>query len=90
MLENGGRLAIPEQIIEDLKSSLPQGLVEMPDPSVEPGAEVQLITGTLKGLNGTVLAQLPAKNRIEILLNFLGREITVAVSAEDIILADND
>jgi len=34
-----------------------------------------------------VLAQLPAQNRIQILLEFLGNEITVAVSSDDILLA---
>jgi hypothetical protein len=36
-----------------------------------------------------VLAQLSATNRIQVLLEFLGNEITVAVSADDILLADN-
>ena len=57
------------------------------DDGREPGAEVEFISGGLKGLNGKVLAQLPAQNRIQVLLEFLGNEITVAVSANDILLA---
>lgn len=87
MVELGDRRVIPEQIIEDLKASLPEGVIEAPDPSIEPGAEIEFVTGSLKGLNGKVLAQLPAKNRIQILLDFLGREITVDVSPDDILLA---
>lgn len=87
MLELGDRRVIPEQIILDLKASLPEGIVEVPDLSIEPGAEIEVITGSLKGLNGKVLAQFPAKNRIQILLEFLGREITVDLRPDDVLLA---
>lgn len=90
LVQLGDRRVIPERIIEDLKSSLPKGIVEAPDPSIEPGAEVELITGSLKGLNGKVLAQLPAKNRIQVLLEFLGREITVDVAPDDVLLAERE
>jgi len=84
---HGDRRAVPEHIVHDLRSSLPEGIIEAPDLSIEPGAEIEFISGGLKGLNGKVLAQLPAKNRIQVLLEFLGNEITVAVSADDILLA---
>jgi len=87
MVELGERRVIPEYIIEDLRASIPEGIIEAPDLSIEPGAEIEVVTGSLKGLNGKVLAQLPAKNRIQILLEFLGREITVDVSPDDILLA---
>jgi transcription antitermination factor NusG len=87
MVELGERRTIPEQSIRELKASIPNGLIEAPDLSIEPGAEIEVITGSLKGLNGKVLAQLSAQNRIKILLDFLGREITVDVSPDDILLA---
>lgn len=83
----GDRRAVPKQIILDLRNSLPEGIMEAPDPSIEPGAEIEFIAGGLKGLNGKVLAQLPAQNRVNVLLEFLGNEITVAVNANDILLA---
>ncbi len=87
MVELGDRRVIPERIIEELKASIPAGIIEAPDLSIEPGAEIEFVTGSLKGLNGKVLAQLPAQNRIQILLDFLGREITVEVNPNDILLA---
>jgi len=87
MVELGDRRVIPEKIIRDLQTSLPEGIIEAPDLSIEPGAEIEVITGSLKGFNGKVLAQLSAKNRIQILLEFLGREITVDVSCDDVLLA---
>lgn len=87
LVELGERRVIPDQIIQDLKASIPEGVIEALDLSVEPGAEIEFVTGTLRGLNGKVLAQLPAKNRVQILLEFLGREITVDASTDDILLS---
>lgn len=89
MVQLGDRRVIPEHIINDLKSSLPEGIIEAPDLSVEPGAEIEFITGSLEGLNGKVIAQLTAQNRIKVLLEFLGREITVEVNPDDILLAQD-
>lgn len=90
LVQLGDRRVIPERIIAELQASLPEGIIESPDLSIEPGAEIEFITGSLKGLNGTVLAQLPAKNRIQVLLEFLGREITVDVSPDAVLLAGKD
>ncbi|MBT4758824.1 MAG: hypothetical protein HOO08_10595 [Opitutae bacterium] len=89
LVQQGERRALPEQLIEDLRASVPEGIIEAPDPSIAPGAQVKFSSGSLQGLNGKVLAQLSATNRIQVLLEFLGNEITVAVSADDILLADN-
>jgi transcriptional antiterminator RfaH len=87
IVQNGDRRVVPEAAIAELKESLPNERIEAPDPSIQPGAEVQVLTGGLKGLNGKVIAQLPATNRVDILLDFLGREITVAIESSDIYLA---
>jgi len=87
IVELGGRRVIPSAVIEDLQASVPDGFIEAPDPSIETGAEIEVITGSLQGLNGQVIATLPAKNRIQVLLEFLGREITVDVQPDDILLA---
>ncbi|MEM7790975.1 MAG: transcription termination/antitermination NusG family protein [Verrucomicrobiota bacterium] len=87
IVDNGGRRAIPDCVIEDLKRNLPDEITESPDLSLEPGAVIDVVSGSLKGLNGRVLAQLPAKNRVEVLLDFLGRELKVAVEQDDVLLA---
>ena len=87
MVELGDQRVIPDRIIQDLKASIPEGILEATDLSIEPGAEVEMVAGSLKGLNGKVLARLPAKNRIQILLEFLGREIKIEVNPDDILLA---
>ena len=89
MVELGERRVIPKHVVEDLKASLPDDVIEAPDLSILPGAEIEVITGSLKGLNGKVLAQMSAQNRIQILLEFLGREITVDVKPDDILLTQD-
>jgi transcriptional antiterminator RfaH len=87
MVELGERRIIPKHVVEDLKASLPEDVIEAPDLSILPGAEIEVITGSLKGLNGKVLAQMSAQNRIQILLDFLGREIKVSIAPDDVLLA---
>ena len=89
LVGQGNRRALPEHLINQLRASIPEGIIETPDPSIEPGAQVEFVSGSLIGLNGKVIAQLPASNRIQVLLEFLGNEITVAVNADDILLASD-
>ena len=89
VVELGERRIIPNHVVEDLKTSLPEEVIEAPDLSILPGAEIEVITGSLKGLNGKVLAQISAQNRIQILLDFLGREIKVSIAPEDVLLASD-
>jgi transcription antitermination factor NusG len=86
MVELGERRIIPKHVVEDLKASLPEDVIEAPDLSILPGAEIEVIVGSLKGLNGKVLAQMSAQNRIQILLDFLGREIKVSIAPDDVLL----
>ena len=89
MVELGERRIVPKHVIEDLKDSLSKDVIEAPDLSIIPGAEIEVITGSLKGLNGKVLAQMSAQNRIQVLLDFLGREIKLSIAPDDVILARN-
>ena len=91
LVELGQRKVVPACIIEDLIASIPDaGIIEAPDLSIEPGAKVEFVSGTLRGLKGEVIAQLPSTERIQILLEFLGREITVASDPADVLLAPEE
>jgi transcriptional antiterminator RfaH len=92
-LVSRGRTQIPvaDAIIEDLRKDLPEDAVlEAPDPSLDPGAPVEFVAGSLSGLSGKVVARLPAGDRVKVLLDFLGREVTVAVSPGDIMLSGRE
>jgi transcriptional antiterminator RfaH len=68
---------IPDPVMEELQATTPEGIISLPDHPFTPGCRVEVLSGGLKGLNGTVLAILSPEERIAILLNFLGREIEV-------------
>lgn len=87
IVEQGGRRVVPDHVINELKDSLPEGIINAPDPSLEKGADVEFISGSLKGLNAKVLARLPSGERVRLLLDFLGREISIEANASDIMLA---
>lgn len=90
IVERGGRRIVPETTINELKDALPEGIIEVPDPSLDEGAVVEFVSGTLKGMNAKVLAQLPSGQRVQLLLDFLGREIQIEADASDIMLAPNN
>jgi transcriptional antiterminator RfaH len=87
IVEQGGRRVVPTHVIADLQKTLPEGTITAPDPSLEQGAEIEFVSGTLKGLNGKVLARLPSGERVQLLLDFLGRQIQIEADASDIMLA---
>lgn len=68
---------IADEVMQELQTTTPNGLIQVDDPVFAPGSRVEILEGSLKGLNGTVLAVLPANERISVLLNFLGRDIEV-------------
>lgn len=80
-------VVVPEKIIEDLRASLTDELIEAPDYSIEKGAQIEFVSGGLKGLDGKVLAQLPANDRVRVLIDFLGNKMAVDVDPNDILLA---
>jgi len=88
IVHQGERKAISDKIVSQLREAFPDPITEAPDPSLEPGATVEVVCGSLQGLQGKVLATLPAENRIQILLEFLGREIKVAVSSETVLISE--
>lgn len=87
IVQQGTRRVVPEAIINELKESVPEGVIVAPDPSLEAGAEIEFVSGSLKGLNAKVLAQLPSSQRVHLLLDLLGREIQIEADASDIMLA---
>lgn len=90
IVEQGGRRVVPEAVVNELIESVPEGVITAPDPSLEDGAEIEFVSGSLKGLNGKVLARLPSGQRVQLLLDFLGREIQIEASASDIMLANRN
>jgi len=58
------------------------------DPELEPGTVVKVATGSFSGFQTIVTRVIPARDRICILLNFLGQQIEAELSRRDVVLAE--
>lgn len=85
--------AIPDEVIEELLACFPaEEPVTTLDP-LKPGLEVVLNGGAFAGMQACVLRVLPARRRVQVLLDILGRPTEVEVdrplvNAESSTLAD--
>ena len=70
--------SVVQQLQRDLEGVRSRVLVEAP----EEGEEVEVAAGAFKGLNGRVTRVLPAKRRVQILLDMMGRSIATELSLE--------
>lgn len=82
---------IPEDFVRDLRHELanqqdePQEIITVV-PTVEPGAEVEVAHGPLRGFRGPVVEVLPAADRVRVLLEFLGQPQAVNLDLFSILL----
>ena len=84
----GDRLAIlPEEIVAALQSKAGSDEIVTVDSSLKIGQPVHIVDGPFQGLEAVVTQVLPAKERIRVLLDFLGRSLEMEVPAEKVLAA---
>ena len=84
----GERLAtLPTNTVIALQSKAGAEEVVTVDSSLKIGQPVQLIEGPFQGLEVVVTQLLPAKERIRVLLEFLGRSLEMEIPAEKVLPA---
>ncbi|MFQ5722043.1 MAG: transcription termination/antitermination protein NusG [Candidatus Aminicenantales bacterium] len=68
-----GPIPIPERIIAEIKAREINGLIELYKYGQEPelGDEIEVVEGPLKGLRGIFKKEIPEKQRVLILLNYV-------------------
>lgn len=68
-----GPIPIPEEIIREIKSREVNGLIELYKYGEEPevGDEIEVMEGPLKGLKGVFKREIPERERVIILLNYV-------------------
>jgi transcriptional antiterminator RfaH len=72
--------AIPEEIIRELQQTIgATGLRIIPE-EFNPGDEVKITEGAMRGLRAVVLRGLPGRERIAVLMEFLGRQTMIELS----------
>jgi transcriptional antiterminator RfaH len=86
ILRFGQRLAtLPEDTVIALRSKAGAEEVVTVDPSPKIGQPVRLMEGPFRGLEVVVTQLLPARERIRVLLEFLGRSLEMEVPARKVL-----
>jgi transcriptional antiterminator RfaH len=84
----GDRLAtLPENIVAALQSRVGEEEIVTLDCSVKVGQSVEIIEGPFQGLEVVVTHLLPAKDRIRVLFEFLGRSMQMEISTAKVLAA---
>ena len=80
ILRFGQRYAVIENdVIKNLQQHTDSAEVVVADYRLVPGDGVRIVQGIFKGLDGVVTQILPAKERVKVLLEFLGRTMEVEI-----------
>ncbi len=87
----GGRWPIvPPQVVEGLKANLGREPVHVIRQELEPGEAVQIAGGVFHGLHAVITRVMPSRERVAVLLEFLGRQTTVELSRESVVREANE
>ena len=81
---------LPAAFVEDLRRRIPGEELERPDPVLEVGAEVTVVDGPFKDLAAVVTKVLGPRDRVRILLEFLGRQAEIEVPASSVFREGSD
>ena len=76
---------IPEGVMKELKENFDQRESQLFLEVPEEGEEVMITDKALYGLQGIVLRVLPAKERVQVLLEMLGRTATVELNLKSVV-----
>jgi transcriptional antiterminator RfaH len=84
----GDRLPrLPDGFIDELKQRLDaENLKAIPDPVVKPGQGVTITEGPFRNWQAIVTGEVDARQRVALLLDFLGRQMEIRVKTQDVIV----
>jgi transcriptional antiterminator RfaH len=86
----GGKIpAIPDAVIEELQNCFATDETITVESHLAPGDQITVASGAFAGQNALVLKNLPAKKRVQILLDILGRPTSVEVERDAVMLDKN-
>lgn len=85
----GNRIPIvPDEVVEDLRQCFGSEEFMTVEDHLKPGTEVTIAEGALLGSQGVVVRTLPAKHRVQVLLDFLGRTTVAEVDRNALTVKD--
>lgn len=68
---------VPDETIAVIRDVIGEEEVRLVEPSLKVGDEVEVATGSFAGFSGVVTRVMPARDRVAVLLEFLGRQTVV-------------
>lgn len=77
--------AVPEEVIRELRARIGTDELHILPEEFAPNDAVQISGGALHGLAAVVTQVMPAKERVKVLLEFLGQQTTVEVDASALV-----
>ncbi len=81
---------VPPEVIEELRRSLGDEEIHELPPAFAPGDAVQIAGGAFHGLEAVVRQVLPSRQRVQVLLEFLGRQTAVEVPVASLTRAGDE
>lgn len=76
---------IEDSIVADLKQAVGTEELHVISTTVQPGDTVEIGEGAMRGLQAVVSRVMPSRERVAVLLDFLGRQTTIEVPANFIV-----
>ena len=77
---------VSQDFIDELRHRIPGETAETPDPIIEIGAPITVVEGPFKDLQAVVTKVMGARDRVRVLLEFLGRETEIEIPASSVFL----
>jgi transcriptional antiterminator RfaH len=74
--------SIPDRVIVQLQAAMGGKEVRVIEDALHPGDLVQIAEGAMFGLEAVVTRVMPARQRVAVLLEFLGRQTTVVIARD--------
>jgi transcriptional antiterminator RfaH len=82
----GERIGVlPSGTVEQLRLLAGTEEILIFSPEIAVGEEIKIVSGAFQGLEAVVTQVLPARDRVKVLLEFLGREVEAQVAVRDIL-----
>ena len=76
---------VPDAVIAELRATVGPGEVRLIREGLLPGERVQIAAGVFHGLQAVVTRVMPSRDRVAVLLEFLGQQTTVELPGESLI-----
>jgi transcriptional antiterminator RfaH len=81
---------VPDGVVDELRTLIGEEGIRTIEQTVEVGEEIEVATGSFEGFRGIVARVMPAKDRVAVLLDFLGRQTSVELPISGIIRSNNE